>query len=244
MEEPTSVVKKTARTKKTATQSAGASVETTVSSPVLAAQSAAIIQVFDDLMSKIIRGKQEYDNLQKEISQIKLDWVREQKQHEVEIIQQKTQEELERKRENETYTYNTTLSRKRVEDEFLDRKLGWEKDLAQRKQELEDQRKELEELRKLAVSFEGQKETAAKEAQVKLEKELAEKYGNEKRLKEQEVKAEKDLLNMRIANLETENSRLNKEIEIIKRSFDEATRQVREIAVKVIESGSQPKNPG
>lgn len=45
---------------------------------------------------------------------------------------------------------------------------------------------------------------------------------------------------MKVANLEAENSRLNKEIEILKKSLDEATRQVKEIAVKVIESG-QPK---
>ena len=48
--------------------------------------------------------------------------------------------------------------RKRAEDEFADKKLAWEKDLAQRKQELEDQKKELEDLRKLVVGFEIEKE--------------------------------------------------------------------------------------
>lgn len=63
----------------------------------------------------------------------------------------------------------------------------------------------------------------------------------EKILRDQEVKAEKDLLNMKISNLETDNLRLIKETEVLKRSLDEAARQVKEIAVKVIESGSQQK---
>lgn len=65
-----------------------------------------------------------------------MDWSREQKQHDLEMVQKNTQEELERKRD---------------EDEFQDKKLSWEKDLTQRKEELEAQRKELEELRKQKI---------------------------------------------------------------------------------------------
>lgn len=78
-----------------------------------------------------------------------------------------------------------------------------------------------------ADGFDSQKDQAVQDAQEKLEKELSGQFDTERKLKEQEVKAE--------------NSRLTKEIEILKRSLDEATRQVKEIAVKVIESGSQAK---
>lgn len=39
------------------------------------------------------------------------------------------------------------------------------------------------------------------------------------------------------------NLKLFKEMEILKKSLDEATRQVKEIAVKVIESGSSQNKP-
>lgn len=200
-------------------------------------------QNFDELVAKIIQSKQKFDNLQKEIAQIKQDWARDQKQYELESLQQKDQDDLERKREQETYQYSTSLARKRAEDEFQDRKLAWEKDLTQRKDELEKQKRELEELRKLASGFDEQKEKAVKEALNALEKELIEEGDQEKKLREQEIKAEKDILNLRISNLETDNTRLNKEIEILKRSLDEATRQVKDIAVKVIESGSSQNKP-
>ncbi len=222
--------KKTTRTRKTVpTQTDPVSNDQSVTS---------VSQIFEDLTAKIIQSKDESDLLQRQIEQAKTDWVREQKDHEIENSQRNTQEELERKREQETYQYNINLDRKRAEDEFLDKKLSWEKDLAQRKEELENQKRELEELRKLASGFDGQKEKAVKEALDVLEKTLTEKVNQEKILREQEIKSEKEILGLKISNLEADNSRLNKEMEILKRSLDEATRQVKEIAVKVIESGS------
>lgn len=93
----------------------------------------------------------------------------------------------------------------------------------------------------MAADFDHQKEAAVKEAEVLLEKNLTEEFEAEKKLREQEVKAEKDISGLKISNLESENSRLTKEMETLRRSLDEATRQVKEIAVKVIESG-QPKS--
>lgn len=238
MEESTPIVKKTTRTRKTAAQLTPMPVDTQSKVDSSVTPSAAVSQVFDELMTKLIQSKQEFDNLQKEITQMKQDWVREQKQYELELSQQKNQQELERKRDRETYEYATTLTRKRAEDEFQDKKMSWEKELMQRKEELEAQRKELESLRKQVLEFDSQKGQAVREAQAQLEKELTEKYENDKKLREQEIKSEKEILDLKIANLEAENSRFNKEMEVLKRSLDEATRQVKEIAVKVIESGS------
>ncbi len=235
-------VKKTARIRKT-TPTQTTTVQDIQSTNITSATQTGVIQDFDELVAKLVKSKIEFDNLQKEIAQIKQDWSREQKQHELELVQQRTQEELESKREQETYQYNTILLRKRAEDEFQDKRLTWEKDLAQRKEELENQKRELEGLRKLSTGFDEQKEEAVKEALDTLEKTLTEKVDQEKKLREQEVKSEKEILNLRISNLETDNTRLNKEIEVLKRSLDEATRQVKEIAVKVIESGSSQIKP-
>ena len=85
----------------------------------------------------------------------------------------------------------------------------------------------------------GEKEKAVAEAQEILQEELVYKFETERKLKEQENKSEKDILNLKIANLTSENNRLNGEIGILKKALEEATRQVKEIAVKVIESGTK-----
>lgn len=82
-----------------------------------------------------------------------------------------------------------------------------------------------------------------KEAESILEKILTEKFSNEKVLREQEIKAEKELLNLKITNLTAENARQTKEIESLKNALDEATKQIKEVAVKVIESGSTNYKP-
>lgn len=234
--------KKTTRSKKTTTAQTTVAEDVQSTNITPSAQSG-VTADFDELVAKLVKSKIEFDNLQKEIAQIKQDWSRDQKQRELEVLQSNTQEELERKREKETYEYETSLTRKRVEDEFTDKKLAWEKDLAQRKEELEAQRKELEQLRKQVADFEGQKDQAIKEVQEQIEKELTSQFDAESKLKDQEVNSEKEILGLKIANLEGENLRLNKELEILKRSLDEATRQIKEIAVKVIESGSSPTKP-
>ncbi len=238
MDEAVTTVKKTTRTRKTPSiqTDPAQSSNPSVSDPLVTPQ-ALLSQSFDDLMTKVVQSKQEYDIVQRQISETKEGWAREQKQHEVEISQQKAQEELERKREQETYDYSTSLSRKRAEDEFQDKKLSWEKELIQKKEELQSQKQELESLRKLVDGFENQKDQAVKEAESSVEKRLIEQFEAEIRFKEQEFKSEKEVSGLKISNLEEENSRLTKEMEILKRSLDEATRQVKEIAVKVIESG-------
>ncbi len=89
--------------------------------------------------------------------------------------------------------------------------------------------------------FEMGKGEAVNQAQEILQKELTFKFETERKSREQEIKAEKDILNLKITNLTSENNRLNSEIESLKKALEEATRQVKEIAVKVIESGTKPQ---
>lgn len=240
-EQATATPKKITRVRKTTSPTAAVFNTTSTASSAITLQSA-VSQIFEDLISKISKSKQEFDAVHRQIEQTKQEWIDERKRHEAELSQQKAQEELERKREQETYQYNINFSRKRAEDEFQDKKLSWEKDLAQRKEELDSQIRELNELRKLAEGFDKEKAQAIREAEELLGKQLTEKFNQERILREQGFKAEKDILSLKINNLESDNSRLNREIEVLKKSLEEATRQIKEIAVKVIESGSQSKN--
>lgn len=100
------------------------------------------------------------------------------------------------------------------------------------------EKQEPEMFRKQVAGFEGEKEKAIKEACNVLEKELSDQYTAEKKLREQEVRSERELLGLKIANLTSENTRVTNEIVMLKKSLEETTRQLKEIAVKVIESSS------
>lgn len=196
------------------------------------------IQAFSDLISKISDEKEELERLQKEIMEARSTWIKEQKDHELKLLERNQQEEIARKREEETYTYETTLSRKKVEDEFSEKKAKWEKELAERKGEIEKDKQELEALRKQVTGFESEKEKTVKEAVSILQKELTDRFAIDKKLSEQEFRAEKEVLNLKINHLTTENARLNNEMNTLRKALEEATKQVKDIAVKVIESSN------
>ena len=195
-------------------------------------------ETFADLLRLVNESKEEFITLQKEINEVRESWNKEQKDQEIAILERNQQEEIARKRESETYNYETTQVRRKSEDEFLEKKAKWERELETRKDELAKEKQELDELRKLAASSESEKEKAVKQAEVSLQKELSEEYAAERRLREQEVKGEKELLALRITNLTQENARQANEIASLKKSLENATAQLKDVAVKVIESGS------
>lgn len=198
-----------------------------------------LTESFDDLLQKIAKSKAEFEGLQKQIDETKEVFQKEKKTLETTALENKKQVEWERKKEAEVYQYETELARRRAEEAFNDKLKSWEKDLEARKNELAQEKKELEDLRKKVAGFEAEKIKAAEEAAEAAEKRLSESFENERRLREQENKAEKDILNLRLANLTAENQRQTAESSATRKALDEANRQVKEIAVKVIESGNQ-----
>lgn len=196
-----------------------------------------------DLISKTEVAKKEILDLQEKILETQKFWSEEQKEHGKAVSDRNSEEELVRKREKEEYDYQTKLAHRKAEDEFNEKRSAWERELQQRKDELAAEKKELAGLRVKVSSFDTETQKAVKEAQNALAKELEERYDSERRLREQEVKSEKEILNLRIASLTAENSRQATEIETLKKALEEATRQVKDIAVKVIE-GRTPKVVG
>lgn len=233
----TTTVKRTTR-RKTAAAFPNSPVSSDVSNVTTAKRLKTQEESFGDLISTITKAKEEFTALQKEIAEVKEAWVKGQQLHTITVVERSQQEETARKREQELYEYETKLKRRQEEDEFLERKTKWEKDLNSRKEEIEQGRRELEELRKTVSGFEAEKAKAVKEACTSIEKELTQAFAAEKKLREQEVKAEKELFALRISNMTSDNSRLNSEIGVLKRSLEEATKQLKDVAVKVIESAS------
>ncbi len=197
-----------------------------------------VAALFTELFVTITEDKALFDTLQKEISEIRQSWGKEQARHETEVRENQQQEDLARRREREAYEYETAKMRRQAEDEFAERKAKWEKELAGRKEEIENQKEELEALRKQVGGFEAEKEKVIKETSLVIEKRLQDMFAAEKKLREQEIKAEKEVFDLRITNLSNENARQAKEIVEIKQALENATRQLKDIAVKVIESSN------
>lgn len=241
MSDTAPVVKKTVRARRTAVSSEQASIVKPV--PSLAKTIKAHEETFTDILRSINDSKDKFVALQKEIDEAQESFVKEKNDHAIAIAERNQQEEVARKREKETYDYEITLLRKKAEDEFLEKKAKWERELENRKEELAEEKSELENLRKLAQNFDLEKEKAVKEACALLEKELNANYAAEKRMREQEIKSEKELSTLKINNLTQENVRQTNEIVSLKKSLEEATSQLKEVAVKVIESSSPQVKP-
>lgn len=200
-------------------------------------------QLFIDLIARITEEKIAFEGLQKEIAEQREAWIKEQQRHGLELAERNKQEEIEKQREKELYEYETAKKQRAEEDAFLQKKLSWERELAQQKETLAAEKKELETLRKQVLGFEAELQKAIKETTATVEKELTNVFATEKKLREQEVKAEKEMLGLRIANLSQENERQTKEITALKQALEDATRQLKEVAVKVIESSSTAAKP-
>lgn len=193
-------------------------------------------------ISHLTELKNEVEKLEREIEQTKQEWLKEQKTHDQELIQRNQLEETSRRRDQETYDYETKLAKKRSEDELVDKRTKLEKELADRREEIEQNKKQLNELQKLVESFPAEKDKIIKEAVAATQKELTEKFETEKKLRDQEVKSQVEILNLKISSLENENSRQTKEIEVLKKSLEETTRQVKDIAIQVIQA-KKPESP-
>ena len=231
---PTTVIKRTTRARKT-TSVAEPIVQDTTSSMQ---KTKPLENAFVTLIMTITSAKEEYEMLQKQIKQTNDAWEEEQRLHTIKIQERDQQEDLMRKREEEAYEYNINLARKKDEDEFLERKAKWERDLQFRKDEIEKEKQELGDLRKQVAGFEIQLAKAAKEATDNLKKDLSESFATEKQMNEQKQKAERELLAFKITNLTQENLKQANEIVMLKQSLEQAMVQLKDVAVKVIESSN------
>ena len=172
------------------------------------------VPLFTQLTDQIRQLQDDYNALLKQIADTKDNWIREQ----------------------ETYDYENKRTHKQAEDEFTDRRVLWEKQLTEQRQAIELERKEVAELRKTVAVFPDEKDKAIKQAVIDTQKQITEKYDFDKKLSSQEHKSEIDLLHLKISNLTADNSRLQTELEIAKKTLTETNQQVKDIAVRVIDS--------
>jgi hypothetical protein len=156
-------------------------------------------------------------------------------------------------RENEEYSYNLKLSRKKESDDYRiakeKEKLEWQKevsdkelDLKEREENIKKQEVDILSLRKQADDFPKKLEAEINYAKKKKEENLTRDFSYEKELMKQKWLAEKGILEVKINNLENIIKSHEEEAKSLKISLTDANKQAQALAARVVEGISSVNN--
>jgi len=153
-------------------------------------------------------------------------------------LQKEEAQELEknRKREQEDYDYNLKLKRKIEEDNYTREKEAKIRELEQRELKLKNSEKELDDLRSTSAGYEVKLANEIKKAFENGQKETTKELEIAYNLERKDVDRESQLDKMTIQNLQKTITNQETEITELKKQLIQATQQVKEIALKVIET--------
>ena len=171
---------------------------------------------------------QKENALAQEIESKRKEWDREQAEYVATL-------KRERMRADEEYVYARKLEKKQDEDERIQRRLTWETELQKDKEKLVQEKRELEELRKKTAQYPDEVDKVAGDAANKAATETKKEADIRIQMLTQEHASQIKLERLRIEQLESLAKSQTTEIGRLKQELTEATRQVKDIAVAVIE---------
>lgn len=172
--------------------------------------------------------KQQEEALEKEMQTKRNAWEQAQQDYEQRIRR-------ERARDEEEYSYQQSLNRKRDALELQEKRKAFEQEVTAKEEKQAALLKELEDLRIRAQQFPIDLEKAIKEAVGRKEAELKKEAATEAKLIAQRNEAQQALAQQKIDALTDLVKSQTAEITRLTQQLDEATRQVKDIAVSVIE---------
>lgn len=192
------------------------------------------------------------EELTREIETLRAEWEEEKRRHAAEIKERDEAEKKQREREREEYLYafqrEQQLAREKFEDEKarLEREIEYrreqmERELAERERAIAEREAELNELRKQVKAFPRELETAVNQAVEEAVQRVQLEAKNREELLRKEFEGERNVLMARIEALENLVKEQDEQIEILTQQVNKAYSQVQDIAVKAIESTSQPQ---
>lgn len=155
-----------------------------------------------------------------------------------------------RTREEEEYTYNLKITRKKEEDAYnakktkleqdlKDKKEAFEKEFSERENNIQAAEAELNELRKLNAEFPKQLEKALAAKEKEITEKLTAKFDFERQLAEKQYEGDLNLKTQNIATLKEKIVEMNQQIKELSQKASLADANVKDIAVKAIESSSK-----
>lgn len=186
------------------------------------------------LQRMVVLQNQKQEEFEKDMDLKRKVWEDEQKDYEASSKRM-------RAREEEEYSYEQSIARKRISEEIAEEKRVWEKQKQDQKEQYGQIVAELEQLRKKVVSFPEEIEKSVKEAINKTIAEDKKEFQTQQSFTKQQTDNQLQIAQLKINTLEETVKTQNIEIANLKKQFEDATRQVRDIAVTVIE-GSKKDN--
>jgi hypothetical protein len=196
--------------------------------------------------------KDKKEALEREIQNMRSEWEKERKIHEIEIKERDSAELKKREREKEEYLYGFQREQQLTKDQFQDQKTKLEKEIQQKKEqmakEFEERAKaiaqketEFAELQRKANNFPKELELAVNKSVKEAVEKVQLEAKNKEDLMKKEFDGERNVLNTRIASLEKTVKEQSEQIARLSQQFEKAYNQVQEIAVKSIEGSSNAK---
>jgi hypothetical protein len=188
-------------------------------------------------------------DFESDMAQKKLQWKKEQEEFEFTRKERDAQLKKERQRDEEEYTYNLQLKRKKEADIYEATKAALEKELAEKKARMESElteresvvssrEKELEDLRSKVDAFPKELEKAIKDTEKSVAERIEFKYKFQTELAAKETEGERKLNKQIIGALERKIAEQEEQIRQLAQKADDSILQVQTIAVKAIEGAS------
>lgn len=168
-------------------------------------------------------------------------WQKEKQKLEQSYKELKDETEKQRKREEEEYSYNLKLNRKKEEDTYQEKKQAFDKEIEDKQKEWEAREDEYKTLKKQVEGFSKEIEEAISKTKQEVEKELVTSHKFEKDLLEKETEGEMKLLKQTIVTLENKIKEQTATIGQLTKKSDNSSDQVKEIAIKAIEGASNQR---
>jgi hypothetical protein len=197
--------------------------------------------------SDIAKKKEDFDN---EIFEIRTSWDKERKTNELTKKEEQERLQKERKREEDDYRYNLQQTRKKEQDsynanketldkELSERKILFEKEIAEREKNLSAAEQELETLRKESEGFATKLNEAIQYAEERLTTSLQRENDFEKKLLLKENEGLMQLKEQTIGTLQQRIKELEDMLKQQQSKAEAADKNVKDIAIKAIESSGK-----
>ncbi len=181
--------------------------------------------------------------LEEEIKKTKMAWEEENKEHLKTTQLLAAEESRTRKNNEEEYHYNLSQTRRKELDEYTTLKIEREKILAEKEKILKDRSDEIVAIEKEIAEMPDKISVAVSDARSDLAKELTGKYLAEIKELKMVHEHENKMAELKTNNLESLVKTQTAEIENLKRQIENSTKQVKDIAVSVIEGRAAASKP-
>ncbi|MEA2062649.1 MAG: hypothetical protein U9P14_03020 [Gemmatimonadota bacterium] len=208
------------------------------------------IKVEAETLDRLRREQEEAEGTYREtMESTRREWEREQAVHEQEATELNEELMKQRKREQEEYDYDLKLSRRKDQDRYEEKQAAQEKELAEKKQQVEqdlDAREQaINEREKHMDELEGELDTLKQRFEPAIEKarqeglqQAAREAAHQAELLARETEGEKKLLELKILNLENTIGEQQKTIKSLSQQLEQAQKHAQNLAARVIDGSS------